>query len=1576
MFVLVFCGIIAEFFFALSTNWHRFVAGFHAGHGFDGTSARSPTQREEAAETGLGVRKLPPDEDEMRSGDTLHQLQKPAVAPISDAFAPPPFAADATARSGGLARGAPTAPAIFDGPTYITAATSHHASSITERSTPGSESRLVESLIEQVRRLELQLFEARGGLQSSTDGSRGVSELGADVEGDRESEDLRENGDGRPSALRGTTAKSRFLGPSHWMNATELFPHMIRLIRQVENDKSCEMAVALEKCKSVARAIKASRVPPFLAVRSEMMPDRPLADDLVNKYLNTFETVYRVLHVPSFRADYERYWADPSAASNQVFAILAQLCMAIGTSFRDDVAALRSMALRWIYEAQVWLAAPREKSRMTIQGLQIMCLLHFARHVGGLGGDLAWIGAGSLLRQAMYCGLHIDPRRAAGGVSVLRAEMRRRIWAAVLEINLQSSIDAGGPPLLSLQDYDTLPPADLDDEDLRDDIDHPDAARTSGAGRFTQTSVQIAIFKSFPQRLAIAKAVNSMLPRMPYPDLIRTSTELSSVCQALHQELARFPHDSQGKTGASGFQRCMAAMMVHRFFFALHTPLLMSSFQNPAYYFSRKVCVDTALKFCGLADLSLPGPASPSEGATDFVRLVSIAAGPYGITVFQATLIVAVELMARKEERRKQGSTVALGEQELRTILESSLAWMDRRIRNGETNVKGATFHAALLAQVDAFDKGLEGRAAQEAITNSAVQQLAVSYEILRGLAAGDASPVQPDAPAAAASFGFGLYETDLTDSVLQDWEDLGRFDILASDKVSMDLAPDRRREAGRLNAPCCQHHLVAAHHTQYLTDEEIEQFLDDLDHNGDGLIDYDEVEQRLDAAHDELFPPATDKGPGLGSGYGFLDSIWRRRQGATGSDHDSSSVEAKPQTDIRHQFLRSIIGSDARRIPRAEFADRVREWKIPSLSLEQRVGGDYARKMSWWRRIRAYWAVHGPEMLFLALVISMQVAFAVWQLVKYADGGEDGEYVRAFGWGVVLAKTTAGALYPTLFFLVLSMSRYCSTFLRNSYYLSRFINWDLSQSFHIKMSITAVSLATLHTIGHLTGTFNNGSKVDNDPYVDEVIGDDDGQQRYYTTFLGSLPGWTGLAALSVFYALGIMSSPPVRRLNYEVFQLGHLLIYPLLGLLYAHGSDGLLQYPMLGYWLAFPTLMVVSERVIRLVVGFHRIPASMRVLDGETVEITATLPRSRLWGYRAGQYVLLQVPKLSFFQWHPFTVSVCVGTRIQLHIKTDGNWTRQLRGLAGKSGQAEIEVGVNGPFGAPAQRFYDFSHSIVVGSGIGVTPFSGILSDLQARDNAHHGGPGHVLDGKYMYSSELGRVSVLRVKDRRQARQKPSLNVFVPPGPPPKFAPDYRRVDFHWTVRERNCLLWMADLLNDVSRSQQWHRRHDHEGTAHLDIRINTHVTQKRSDIVHHVYCWLLEMYRTDLHPESPLTHLLNPTHLGRPDFVSILDQHYEDMLCFQASKRAEREQQRASDASAAGPATGKEAPKIKKKGAQSHEKLPDKEEPEELKIGVFFCGTPVVGEILADRCRALTIRGQQEGTKIEYYFMSEVFS
>jgi dual oxidase len=217
---------------------------------------------------------------------------------------------------------------------------------------------------------------------------------------------------------------------------------------------------------------------------------------------------------------------------------------------------------------------------------------------------------------------------------------------------------------------------------------------------------------------------------------------------------------------------------------------------------------------------------------------------------------------------------------------------------------------------------------------------------------------------------------------------------------------------------------------------------------------------------------------------------------------------------------------------------------------------------MSVWRRTRAWWAVKGPELAFLALIASFMTAFGVWQFVRYLTSDL---YTPAFGWGAVLAKTCAGVLYPTFFFLVLSMSRWLAKFLRRFYFISQFVNWDLSQSFHIKMSIVALSFATLHAIGHLSGSFVFSSKPNRQDAVAVVLGQD-AVPRFYIDYIRSLPGWSGLTALACFYLLTAMSMPQIRKWTYEAFQLGHLLMFPIIGLMMAHGTTALLQFPTFGY--------------------------------------------------------------------------------------------------------------------------------------------------------------------------------------------------------------------------------------------------------------------------------------------------------------------------------------------------------------------------------------------------------------------------
>ena len=143
------------------------------------------------------------------------------------------------------------------------------------------------------------------------------------------------------------------------------------------------------------------------------------------------------------------------------------------------------------------------------------------------------------------------------------------------------------------------------------------------------------------------------------------------------------------------------------------------------------------------------------------------------------------------------------------------------------------------------------------------------------------------------------------------------------------------------------------------LDDEEIKAFLDDLDHNNDGKISFEEIEQKLDQVHKEISPDALP--------HNNLHQ-----------DHDTKAGDA-----ARHAFLKSLIGVDSGSIPRGEMERRVKAWGIPSMkqdSDEEEAEAEYLRRFTLVRRFRSYWSVRGPEIMFIALVVSMMLAFGIWR--------------------------------------------------------------------------------------------------------------------------------------------------------------------------------------------------------------------------------------------------------------------------------------------------------------------------------------------------------------------------------------------------------------------------------------------------------------------------------------------------------------------------------------------------------------------------------------------------------------------
>lgn len=535
-------------------------------------------------------------------------------------------------------------------------------------------------------------------------------------------------------------------------------------IQALESDKTSEAYKAVAASKALGRQIKAARVPPILSLEfGKHMPSRELADELLEAYFRTFGTVYRILHVPSFRLEYSRYWQNPKGA-REAFVIQLQLCMALGAVLHDDTYSLRGLAVRWVYEARLWLLQPSEKSRLNLSGLQAWCLIHLSRDICGIGGDLVWASAGSMMRMALYIGLHRDPVHLPK-MSLLAAETRRRVWATILEILVQSSMDSGGPPLITPADYDTKPPGNYNDEDLVQDTASDETPPPKPIATFTDTSIQITLLKCIKTRLDIAAYLNEFRSVTSYERSLLLNSALTTVSRSL-DALIRVYQSQQ--PGPSTFQLRIMEHMIQRYFLALHLPWLGSAREDPRYYFSRKLCVEIGMRYH--KEAKGHGYIDAVDGMfhapDDFGRLLICGSGGFRYIGTQCLITSTLELLWELEERMEGerclglrgdsgfDSTAAAGatpstastpgmslglilgssgyEAEMLDILRHSARWMRARVKAGEVNIKGYLFTRSMLAEVEGLARGASDEELRKSLKDCGVEAAKDALSLLK----------------------------------------------------------------------------------------------------------------------------------------------------------------------------------------------------------------------------------------------------------------------------------------------------------------------------------------------------------------------------------------------------------------------------------------------------------------------------------------------------------------------------------------------------------------------------------------------------------------------------------------------------------------------------------------------------------------------------------------------------------------------------------------------------------------------------------------------------------------------------
>ncbi|KAL4890741.1 hypothetical protein BDV59DRAFT_184076 [Aspergillus ambiguus] len=341
-----------------------------------------------------------------------------------------------------------------------------------------------------------------------------------------------------------------------------------------------------------------------------LVPDRGTCDRLVDLYLITFESVVRIVHVPSFLQDYQKYWQDPRSVSDHVVWKML-LAMAVGVFFCPGSAALQARAAAWITGSHRWLVRRSvECAQFDLNTIQICCLLFVNSQTSRVESEPIGLLKETLICMAMKLGLHQEPSKHFPAMSASEAEMRRRLWTTVLEIAIQCSLDSGLPPLISSEGYDCTSPSNLDDADLLGTGSLSPQPPTV----FTRSTVSMLLANTQRIRLRILHLVNAPGTTLTYENALDLTRELDGISNA---NLARMQSLVASSTGPTDFHIKILDVCTRRFLLALHAPFASQAKANPCYYYSRKVRMEATAMLLSHPPPQIDG-SEPTPVADDY----------------------------------------------------------------------------------------------------------------------------------------------------------------------------------------------------------------------------------------------------------------------------------------------------------------------------------------------------------------------------------------------------------------------------------------------------------------------------------------------------------------------------------------------------------------------------------------------------------------------------------------------------------------------------------------------------------------------------------------------------------------------------------------------------------------------------------------------------------------------------------------------------------------------------------------------------------------------------------------------
>nr|XP_004668843.1 NADPH oxidase 1 isoform X3 [Jaculus jaculus] len=146
--------------------------------------------------------------------------------------------------------------------------------------------------------------------------------------------------------------------------------------------------------------------------------------------------------------------------------------------------------------------------------------------------------------------------------------------------------------------------------------------------------------------------------------------------------------------------------------------------------------------------------------------------------------------------------------------------------------------------------------------------------------------------------------------------------------------------------------------------------------------------------------------------------------------------------------------------------------------------------------------------------------------------------------------------------------------------------------------------------------------------------------------------------------------------------------------------------------WILAPIALYIFERILRFYRSKQKVVITKVVMHPS--KVLELQMRKRGFSMEVGQYIFVNCPSISLLEWHPFTLtSAPEEDFFSIHVRAAGDWTENFIRAFEQQHSPMPRIEVDGPFGTVSEDVFQYEVAVLVGAGIGVTPFASILKSI-----------------------------------------------------------------------------------------------------------------------------------------------------------------------------------------------------------------------------------------------------------------------